>query len=140
MKDKIVFASVNRTKKHETFLESVSMEGPGSQPMLLELLKTRNVFTHVRRPGKSLTFYHDPAFTEDELAAIAVPTNKAAIGRIGSRIFIAVPYTRTRLEASLVCSARLLHMLRMPIRLITHASDLSYKADGEEKADPRFKD
>lgn len=140
MNDKIVFASVNRVKKHETFLESVSMDGPGSQPLLVELLKSRNVFTHVRRLGKSLTFYHDPAFTEDDLAQIVVPDQKAAIGRLDSRIFIAVPYNRARLEASLVCSARLLHMLRMPIRLITHASDLSYKADGDEKADPRFKD
>ena len=133
--DKIILASVNRVKKGETFLESVSMDGPGSQALLVRLLSQRNVFT--QRPG--FCFFHDPAMTIEEMAALQIPKGRAAIGVTNSHVYLAVPFAKARLENSLVRSARTLRMLRHPVRLITDAQDLVVQNEPEQ-TDPRFKD
>lgn len=137
---KIILATVNRVRKGETFLESVNMEGPGAQPILIKLFQDR---------GRMLVTHHKDRFVfgnselQDLIPAICerVPKGKAAVGEIenGSHAFVVVPYGKERLVTALIRSARAFRMVRKPVRLIENVGDL-LNSHAELPSDPRFKD
>uniref|UniRef100_A0AB39CE36 Uncharacterized protein n=1 Tax=Pseudomonas phage HRDY3 TaxID=3236930 RepID=A0AB39CE36_9VIRU len=135
---KIILATVNRRQKGESFLESVSMEGPGAQALLLKLFAQREPLTISCAKKKCALSNLDLL---PKLAAVRdqVPKGKAAIGSIDDQVFIIVPYTPERLSAALIRSARTFRTLRHPVRLIENERDL-LNTHGEVQADPRFKD
>jgi hypothetical protein len=139
---KIILATVNRVRKGETFLESVNMEGPGAQPILIQLFQDRGHLLITYHKGISV--YHNSELL-DSIPAICdrIPKGKAAVGEIavenGSLPFVAVPYAKDRLIYALIRSARAFRMVRKPVRLIENVSDL-LNAYEPAPVDPRIKD
>jgi len=135
---KIILATVNRRTKGESFLESVSMDGPGAQPLLIKLFGTRDRLTITSHRGKIALSNFDllPKLAEVEKL---VPKGRAAIGSVDESVFVIVPYAPERLTAALIRSARTFRTLRYPVRLIENERDL-LNTHGEVQADPRFKD
>jgi hypothetical protein len=135
---KLILATVNRRQKGESFLESVSMEGPGAQSLLIKLFALRERLTITSHKGKIAlsNFELLPKLVEIEKL---VPKGKAAIGCVDESVFVIVPYAPERLTSALIRSARTFRTLRAPVRLIENERDL-LNAHGEAPADPRFKD
>lgn len=141
---KIILATTNRVHKGETFLESVTMEGPGAQPLLIRLFSDRGrlMITH----HKDLFVFHNSELVDSIPTICArVPKGKAAVGElivkaeVGTLPFVAVPYGKERLINALIRSARAFRMVRKPVRIIDNVSDL-LNSHAELPSDPRFKD
>lgn len=135
---KIILATTNRVHKGETFLESVNMEGPGAQPLLIQLFSDRGrlMITH----HKDRFVFHNSELL-DLIPAICdrVPKAKAAVGTDGTHAFVVVPYGKERLTNALIRSARAFRMVRKPVRIIDTVADL-LNTHTELPDDPRFKD
>lgn len=135
---KIILATTNRTNKGETFLESVNMEGPGAQPLLIQLFQDRGrlMITH----HKDRFVFHNFELLESVPAICdRVPKGKAAVGTDGTFSFVVVPYAKDRMVNALIRSARAFRMVRKPVRLIDNVSDL-LNSHTTIPDDPRFKD
>lgn len=135
---KLILATVNRRQKGESFLESVSMEGPGAQQLLLKLFASRERMVVTCDKGKIALSNFDLLLKLDKIQD-QVPKGKAAIGCVDDSVFVIVPYVAERLTSALIRSARTFRTLRYPVRLIENERDL-LNAHSEQKADPRFKD
>jgi hypothetical protein len=135
---KIILATVNRVRKGETFLESVNMEGPGAQPLLIQLFQDRGHMLITHHKGKTV-FHNSELLDVMPEVADRVPKGKAAVGSVGTHTFVVVPYAKERLVTALIRSARAFRMVRKPVRIIDNVGDL-LNTHAEVPSDPRFKD
>lgn len=122
--DKRIYGTVNRTQKGETFLQSVTVEGPGAQQLLVRLFRDRNPMHFVVRGGLTALVRQDFAYdTLDEIIN-QMGTKKVVIGEHNETIFAIVPYAKGRLSDCLIRSARALRTIKAPVRLIESERDL----------------
>ena len=134
---KLILAFVNPRRKGETFLESVQMEGPGAQPLLIQLLQDRRPMTVTRHKGRFALCNFELLPTIEAICE-SVPKGKAAVGKNGEHPFVIVPYDKDRMIQALIRSARTFRMLHQPVRLIETERDLLNSHVATH--DPRFKD
>lgn len=122
--DKRIYGTVNRTQKGETFLQSVTVEGPGAQQLLVRLFRDRNPMHFVVRGGMTALVRQDLAYETLDEFINQMGTKKAVIGEHNEMIFVIVSYAKGRLCDCLIRSARTLRTIKAPVRLIESEKDL----------------